>query len=312
MMSGSKTSVYASFSRRVIAHLIDEGVVILLCGLLYLFNRALGSPVKYSALFDTHPVISFDSFMYYNFPALALLYLFIKLFLTYPYFALLESSPWQATFGKMAVGIKVTDLSGHRISFARASGRFFLKALHTPLLMLPYVLSFSDQKQPWHDYIAKTLVVRDDVLPAIYALPRVPSRWLFDWPGQSEGRSTGQIEDAPTGYVCMFCQYHASEKHAGCPKCGMAFGFMPVGALKSLQLIHGIIFTLVGSFALWEGVRMVIGEVRGEYGKIPWWSFAFVFAFGCLFAAGGISSLFRRSWLIRWLLLLLTSGRSGT
>ena len=36
-----------------------------------------------------------------------------------------EPSSWQATIGKMALGLQVTDLEGHRISFGRASGRLF-------------------------------------------------------------------------------------------------------------------------------------------------------------------------------------------
>src|SRR6266849_5653813 len=43
------------------------------------------------------------------------------------YEAALESSPYQATLGKMALGMKVTDLAGNRISFARATGRHFAK-----------------------------------------------------------------------------------------------------------------------------------------------------------------------------------------
>jgi hypothetical protein len=50
--------------------------------------------------------------------------------------------------------------------------------------------------------------------------------------------------------------------------------------------------------------------IRGEYGKIPLWVFAFLFAFGGLFASGGLSAFFGRSWLIRWLLVILTWGKS--
>ncbi|MDQ6646379.1 MAG: RDD family protein, partial [Pseudomonadota bacterium] len=40
------------------------------------------------------------------------------------YFAICESSSWQATIGKLALGIRVTDLHGERISFPRALGRY--------------------------------------------------------------------------------------------------------------------------------------------------------------------------------------------
>lgn len=43
------------------------------------------------------------------------------------YFAMLESSTRQATLGKMAIGLIVTDMEGKRMTFARATGRYFAK-----------------------------------------------------------------------------------------------------------------------------------------------------------------------------------------
>ena len=40
------------------------------------------------------------------------------------YFAAFESSPKQATLGKMALGIKVTDIDGNRISFCKSQNNF--------------------------------------------------------------------------------------------------------------------------------------------------------------------------------------------
>lgn len=45
----------------------------------------------------------------------------------WPYFAYFESSEKQATPGKMLLGIQVTDLEGQRISFSKASLRYFGK-----------------------------------------------------------------------------------------------------------------------------------------------------------------------------------------
>jgi uncharacterized RDD family membrane protein YckC len=77
------------------------------------------------------------------------------------YEAALESSSYQATLGKMAMGLKVTDLVGRRISFARATGRHFAKILSGVLLLIGYIMAgFSERKQALHDMIAGTLVVR--------------------------------------------------------------------------------------------------------------------------------------------------------
>lgn len=77
------------------------------------------------------------------------------------YESALESSSRQATLGKMALGLKVTDEYGKRISFARASARYFSKLLSRMILMIGYVMAgFTARKQALHDMIAGTLVVR--------------------------------------------------------------------------------------------------------------------------------------------------------
>ena len=77
------------------------------------------------------------------------------------YFAKLESSPEQATWGKQALGIKVTDLKGKRISFPRATGRHFAKYLSALPYCIGYaMIAFTRKKQGLHDFIASTLVVK--------------------------------------------------------------------------------------------------------------------------------------------------------
>jgi uncharacterized RDD family membrane protein YckC len=111
------------------------------------------------------------------------------------YRALLESSPAQATLGKQACRIKVTDLEGNRISFARATCRcfarfgvgavfgaglwayFYCSHVNADTLFtlkfwvitataalaadVPYFLAgWTPRKQALHDMIAGTLVFR--------------------------------------------------------------------------------------------------------------------------------------------------------
>ncbi|KPJ61153.1 MAG: hypothetical protein AMS15_06060 [Planctomycetes bacterium DG_23] len=77
------------------------------------------------------------------------------------YFALMESSVKQATLGKMALGLMVTDLNGGRISFARATGRHFAKIISALLLLIGFVMAgFTSRKQALHDMIASCLVIR--------------------------------------------------------------------------------------------------------------------------------------------------------
>ncbi|HVT90566.1 MAG TPA: RDD family protein [Tepidisphaeraceae bacterium] len=75
------------------------------------------------------------------------------------YFSLMESSSRQATLGKLAVGIKVTDLHGQRISFGRATGRYFAKFLSQIIFAIGYIMAgLTQRKQALHDFVASTLV----------------------------------------------------------------------------------------------------------------------------------------------------------
>ncbi len=78
------------------------------------------------------------------------------------YFAMMESSSWQATLGKRALSIQVTDLAGQRISFGRASGRHFGKVITN---LIPFAIGWilagvTEKKQALHDMIASCLVLR--------------------------------------------------------------------------------------------------------------------------------------------------------
>jgi uncharacterized RDD family membrane protein YckC len=76
------------------------------------------------------------------------------------YFAACESSPWQATLGKLALGIRVTDLQGQRISFVRATGRYFGKLLSAFMLCIGFLMvAWTQRKQGLHDMLAQTLVL---------------------------------------------------------------------------------------------------------------------------------------------------------
>lgn len=80
---------------------------------------------------------------------------------TWLYYALFESSAWRATLGKKALGLEVTDLAGNRISFARASGRFFAKYVSFFTLLIGFIMAgFTAKKQALHDMIAGCLVIR--------------------------------------------------------------------------------------------------------------------------------------------------------
>lgn len=77
------------------------------------------------------------------------------------YYAVQESSANMATVGKRAVGLKVTDTEGNRISFGKATGRYWGKLLSALVICLGYLwMLWDDRKQTWHDKLAGTLVLK--------------------------------------------------------------------------------------------------------------------------------------------------------
>ena len=78
------------------------------------------------------------------------------------YVAGFHSSPWQATLGKRACGIKVTDLEGRRITFGRASLRCLASILSTLILGIGFLMAgWTRRKQALHDKLVGTLVVNE-------------------------------------------------------------------------------------------------------------------------------------------------------
>lgn len=91
--------------------------------------------------------------------AMAMAYL-IPLALQAVYFAWFHAGSAQATLGKMAVGIKVVDADGGRISFARGIGRYFATVLSSLVLGIGFLMAgFTERKRALHDMVCNTLVV---------------------------------------------------------------------------------------------------------------------------------------------------------
>lgn len=89
--------------------------------------------------------------------------LLFSLVIMWIYYSAFESSKKQATLGKMAVGIEITDLHGNRIGFGKASGRYFGKIISAMIIGIGYLMAaFTKRKQGLHDMMAGCLVIRQD------------------------------------------------------------------------------------------------------------------------------------------------------
>jgi uncharacterized RDD family membrane protein YckC len=80
------------------------------------------------------------------------------------YEAMMLSSAAGGTVGKRALGLRVVrGTDGSRLSFGRATGRFFAKAFLTGLIPfgIGYMMAgFTDRKRALHDMIADTVVIK--------------------------------------------------------------------------------------------------------------------------------------------------------
>lgn len=86
----------------------------------------------------------------------------ISIVIGWLYYTLQESSDAQATIGKKALGLRVTDLNGNRITFLNATGRYFGKILSAIILLIGFIMAAFDSKgQALHDKLAGTLVLRN-------------------------------------------------------------------------------------------------------------------------------------------------------
>lgn len=84
-----------------------------------------------------------------------------SLIIAWLYFATMESSDRMGTFGKNAIGIKVTDTNGNKINFGQATLRYFAKLLSAFILLIGFIMIlFTKNQQGLHDLIAKTYVVK--------------------------------------------------------------------------------------------------------------------------------------------------------
>ena len=77
------------------------------------------------------------------------------------YWTVMESSKYQATVGKLALGLKVTDLDGNSLDFVKALIRNICKIISQMILLIGFIMAgFTEKKQGLHDIIAGTLVVK--------------------------------------------------------------------------------------------------------------------------------------------------------
>jgi uncharacterized RDD family membrane protein YckC/uncharacterized protein YutD len=147
----------SGFWRRVGAFFIDYIVIVIF---LVVTVAILTIP-----LYLTSKKISNNTL--FSSPPFSWIFTILFLAIIWLYFAYFESSSKQATLGKQAVNILVTDTRLAKISFKRASVRLLFKFIFSPLIIGFLTIPFSSKKQAIHDMIAGTIVIKKEtnILP---------------------------------------------------------------------------------------------------------------------------------------------------
>lgn len=148
---------YAGFWKRVAAYIIDAIILAIVFKMLGgLFGTAAVEEATKQAIIGGTPPLDAYLQLYRS----LWVYNLVTMVLTWLYFILCESSVWQATVGKLALGIRVTDMDGNRIGFARALGRYAGKYVSAIVLLIGFIMvGFTQRKQGLHDLMASTLVL---------------------------------------------------------------------------------------------------------------------------------------------------------
>ncbi len=151
---------YAGFWLRFLAYIIDNVVLGVIFGVVALLAIAAIGVDYFRAM--VQGLQDGNGEFPVAFVSAILIAVLLTAVVSWIYHAWMESSQYQGTLGKMALGLIVTDLNDQPVTFGRASGRFFAKII-TGLIPLGigYIMAgFTEKKQALHDMIASCLVLR--------------------------------------------------------------------------------------------------------------------------------------------------------
>ena len=142
---------YANIGKRSLAFLFDLITWLVLTSIVY--GLVVGFvPALFPALFRDITTTSTG--------ASDQLFWLIFIIVGWPYHSINHSSPRQATLGKRAFGLIVSDLNENKISFGRATGRYFCFVLFTALVLVDFFsVPFTENNQALHDLITRTVVI---------------------------------------------------------------------------------------------------------------------------------------------------------
>lgn len=146
---------YASFLRRLAAFIIDYFLIVtLMTFILSIFNPAIFA-------IEGPDAVEFNNEYVRNVSEAIGPFIYVLYVVWWLYNALMHAGKWQATIGKRAMGIIVTDMEGERLNFGKASIRFLGKLVSSFILFIPFLTAaFTSRQQAVHDMTAGTVVLK--------------------------------------------------------------------------------------------------------------------------------------------------------
>ena len=167
MFQNFQTPAYAGFWIRVLAYVLDS----LIMSIVFVpLGIVIGLVMVGSGVDENSPEMQLVNLGTNGISILA----------AWLYFGFLESSSWQASIGKKALGLIVTDMNGNRISFGRATGRYFGIILSGMICFIGFLMvAFTEKKQGLHDLLAGTLVLKGPAPPPGQLVPPPPPDFRY-------------------------------------------------------------------------------------------------------------------------------------
>lgn len=145
---------YGTVQQRILAFILDGMILLIVLGVI----EAVGLPV-FDDIGITEVVVDgateAQRQIQYSIPGIV-----ITLALFWGYFVGFEVSKYEATPGKIAMALRVTDMEGRRIGVIRSTVRHFAKFLTIATLSIGFFIAiFTRKRQTLHDLIAGCVVV---------------------------------------------------------------------------------------------------------------------------------------------------------
>ena len=148
----AKAAGYAGLGRRVLAAVIDMAVLGMVMAL-------IGWVLNHQPEVLQHRWTGDDARVFDRVPPPSLQTAWLVAWAYFAYFAVMESSRWQASLGKRALGLFVAREDGRRLSFSQAAARLAGAGLSAIPFGFP-VAFFTRRRQALHDMMSGTVVLR--------------------------------------------------------------------------------------------------------------------------------------------------------